>query len=82
MRADLGVSFGGYKQSGIGREGIRQGLQYFLETKFMILDGHPEGYESTPSGPQAREPTGMRLRWRGRWAPDRKGTRCSRARFA
>lgn len=32
----------------------------------MILDGHPEGYESTPSRPQAREPTGMRLRRRGR----------------
>jgi aldehyde dehydrogenase (NAD+) len=47
MLADLGVSFGGYKQSGIGREGIREGLQYFLETKFMVLDGHPDGYENT-----------------------------------
>jgi aldehyde dehydrogenase (NAD+) len=32
MRTDFGVSFGGYKQSGIGREGLHEGLQYFLET--------------------------------------------------
>ena len=44
MRTDFGVSFGGYKQSGIGREGVHEGLQYFLETKFMVLDGKPEGY--------------------------------------
>jgi aldehyde dehydrogenase (NAD+) len=43
MRTDFGVSFGGYKQSGIGREG----LQYFLETKFMVLEGQPAGYENT-----------------------------------
>jgi aldehyde dehydrogenase (NAD+) len=46
-RTDFGVSFGGYKQSGIGREGIHEGLQYFLETKFMVLEGRPEGYENT-----------------------------------
>jgi aldehyde dehydrogenase (NAD+) len=47
MRTDFGVSFGGYKQSGIGREGLHEGLQYFLETKFMVLEGQPEGYENT-----------------------------------
>jgi acyl-CoA reductase-like NAD-dependent aldehyde dehydrogenase len=47
MRTDFGVSFGGYKQSGIGREGVHEGLQHFLETKFMILEGQPEGYEDT-----------------------------------
>jgi acyl-CoA reductase-like NAD-dependent aldehyde dehydrogenase len=47
MRTDFGVSFGGYKQSGIGREGVHEGLQYFLETKFMVLEGKPEGYENT-----------------------------------
>ncbi len=46
MRTDFGVSFGGYKQSGIGREGIHEGLQHFLETKFMVLEGRPEGYEN------------------------------------
>jgi aldehyde dehydrogenase (NAD+) len=47
MRTDFGVSFGGYKQSGIGREGIHEGLQYFLETKFMVLQERPQGYENT-----------------------------------
>jgi aldehyde dehydrogenase (NAD+) len=47
LNADFGVSFGGYKQSGIGREGLHEGLQYFLETKFMVLEGQPEGYENT-----------------------------------
>jgi len=80
MRADLGLSFGGYKQSGIRREGIRQRLQYFLETKFMILDGHPEGYESTPLGlKHANRPA---CGCAGAGAGGRKGTRCSRARFA
>ena len=47
MRTDFGVSFGGFKQSGIGREGVHEGLPHFLETKFMILEGQPEGYEGT-----------------------------------
>src|SRR6201996_9560835 len=47
MRTDFGVSFGGYKQAGIGREGLHEGLPYFLETKFMVLEGRPEGYENT-----------------------------------
>ena len=47
MRTDFGVSFGGFKQSGIGREGVHEGLPHFLETKFMVLEGQPEGYEET-----------------------------------
>ena len=39
MRTDFGVSFGGFKQSGIGREGVHEGLPHFLETKFMVLEG-------------------------------------------
>ena len=39
--------FGGFKQSGIGREGVHEGLPPFLETKFMVLEGRPEGYEGT-----------------------------------
>jgi len=35
MRTDFGVSFGGFKQSGIGREGVHEGLPHFLETKFV-----------------------------------------------
>jgi len=38
---DLGIAFGGYKQSGFGREGGREGLLPYLETKTLILQGRP-----------------------------------------
>jgi acyl-CoA reductase-like NAD-dependent aldehyde dehydrogenase len=41
FRSDFDVSFGGFKQSGIGREGGRDGLVPYLETKYVILDGVP-----------------------------------------
>lgn len=44
-RSDFGVSFGGFKQSGIGREGGKEGLLPFLETKYIVLDGRPKGFE-------------------------------------
>jgi acyl-CoA reductase-like NAD-dependent aldehyde dehydrogenase len=44
FRTDFGIAFGGFKQSGIGREGGKEGLVHFLETKTVILDGPPEGY--------------------------------------
>jgi aldehyde dehydrogenase (NAD+) len=47
FRTDFSVSFGGFKQSGIGREGVREGLPPFLETKFIVLEGRPAGYEDT-----------------------------------
>jgi aldehyde dehydrogenase (NAD+) len=47
FRTDFSVSFGGFKQSGIGREGIHEGLPHFLETKFVVLEGRPTGYEDT-----------------------------------
>jgi betaine-aldehyde dehydrogenase len=34
-------AFGGFKQSGIGREGGREGLLPYLETKAVILDREP-----------------------------------------
>ncbi|MFA7587119.1 MAG: aldehyde dehydrogenase [Novosphingobium sp.] len=40
-RTDFGIAFGGFKQSGIGREGAREGLLPFLEAKTVILDKHP-----------------------------------------
>ena len=43
-RTDFGVSFGGFKQSGLGREGGREGLAPYLETKFSIFEGYPSGY--------------------------------------
>jgi aldehyde dehydrogenase (NAD+) len=41
FRTDFGIAFGGFKQSGIGREGGREGLLPYLETKTVILEGHP-----------------------------------------
>jgi acyl-CoA reductase-like NAD-dependent aldehyde dehydrogenase len=41
FRTDFGMSFGGFKQSGIGREGGKEGLLPFLETKAVILEGRP-----------------------------------------
>jgi acyl-CoA reductase-like NAD-dependent aldehyde dehydrogenase len=43
FRTDFGVAFGGFKQSGIGREGGVEGLLPFLETKTVILNGEPSG---------------------------------------
>jgi len=44
FRTDFGMAFGGFKQSGLGREGGVEGLHPFLETKTVILDGPPERY--------------------------------------
>jgi aldehyde dehydrogenase (NAD+) len=44
MRADADISFGGFKQSGIGREGGTEGLLSYLETKLIILDEAPARY--------------------------------------
>lgn len=37
-RTDFSVGFGGFKQSGIGREGGTGGLEAFLESKTVVLD--------------------------------------------
>jgi aldehyde dehydrogenase (NAD+) len=42
FRTDFGIAFGGFKQSGIGREGGREGLLPYLETKTVILEGEPQ----------------------------------------
>ena len=39
----FGMAFGGFKQSGIGREGGASGCAY-LETKSILLDARPDGY--------------------------------------
>ena len=46
FRTDFGIAFGGFKQSGIGREGGREGLLPYLETKTVILDEVPAEYQS------------------------------------
>jgi aldehyde dehydrogenase (NAD+) len=41
FRTDFSIAFGGFKQSGIGREGGTEGLLPFLETKTIVLDAEP-----------------------------------------
>jgi acyl-CoA reductase-like NAD-dependent aldehyde dehydrogenase len=38
FKTDFGMGFGGFKQSGVGREGGVQGLRAYLEPKTMLLD--------------------------------------------
>lgn len=38
FRNDFSIAFGGFKQSGIGREGGTEGLRHYLETKTVLLD--------------------------------------------
>ncbi len=49
FRTDFGIAFGGFKQSGIGREGGVEGLYPFLETKTVILEGRPGTYGASAS---------------------------------
>jgi aldehyde dehydrogenase (NAD+) len=49
FRTDFGMAFGGFKQSGIGREGGKEGLLPFLETKAVILEGTPEAQTARTS---------------------------------
>jgi acyl-CoA reductase-like NAD-dependent aldehyde dehydrogenase len=44
FRTDFGIAFGGFKRSGIGREGGTEGLLPFLETKTVILEDVPSDY--------------------------------------
>ncbi|MFT4306583.1 MAG: aldehyde dehydrogenase [Microbacterium sp.] len=41
FKTDTWMGYGGFKQSGYGREGGIQGLQAFLETKTLVLDSRP-----------------------------------------
>jgi aldehyde dehydrogenase (NAD+) len=41
-RSDFSIAFGGFKQSGLGREGGVEGLLPFLEAKTIVLDAIPE----------------------------------------
>jgi betaine-aldehyde dehydrogenase len=41
FRTDFNIAFGGFKQSGIGREGGKEGLLPYLETKTMLFDDTP-----------------------------------------
>lgn len=41
FRTDFSIAFGGFKQSGVGREGGTEGLLAYLEAKTVILDDVP-----------------------------------------
>jgi len=41
LRLDFTIAFGGFKQSGVGREGGVEGLRPYLETKTVILQSRP-----------------------------------------
>lgn len=41
FKFDFGISFGGFKRSGIGREGGRDGVLPFLEAKTILLEEMP-----------------------------------------
>ena len=41
LKFDFSIGFGGFKQSGLGREGGSGGIQHYLEMKTLILDAEP-----------------------------------------
>lgn len=41
MKVDYTIAFGGFKQSGVGREGGVEGLKPYLESKTVLLQGRP-----------------------------------------
>lgn len=46
MKVDYTIAFGGFKQSGVGREGGVEGLKPYLETKTVLLRGRPSALAS------------------------------------
>jgi acyl-CoA reductase-like NAD-dependent aldehyde dehydrogenase len=47
FQTDFTIAFGGFKQSGIGREGGIEGLFPFLETKTVVLDKKPPSLDQS-----------------------------------
>ncbi len=47
FKSDFDMGHGGFKQSGIGREGGVDGLLPFLESKAVLLDGPTAAYQGT-----------------------------------
>jgi len=39
VRSDARLPFGGVKESGLGREGSKYGIEEFLEIKYLCLGG-------------------------------------------
>jgi len=47
MRTEFGIAFGGFKQSGVGREGGLEGVYPYTETKTIVLDSEPRSLAPT-----------------------------------
>ncbi|GAA1967909.1 aldehyde dehydrogenase [Agromyces allii] len=45
FKTDTRMGFGGFKQSGVGREGGIQGVAPYLESKTVLLDGTPTRFQ-------------------------------------
>ncbi|MEY9853165.1 aldehyde dehydrogenase (NAD+) [Leifsonia sp. EB41] len=45
FKTDTRMGFGGFKQSGVGREGGIQGVAPYLESKTVLLDGAPSVFQ-------------------------------------
>jgi betaine-aldehyde dehydrogenase len=54
MYLDFAIAFGGFKQSGVGREGGVEGLYPYLETKTILLGGMPS--HRPPATPKESSP--------------------------
>ena len=44
FRTDFGIGFGGFKQSGVGREGGVEGMHHYLENKTIIFEERPSTF--------------------------------------
>jgi hypothetical protein len=44
FHTDFGIGFGGFKQSGVGREGGVEGLTHYLENKTIIFEETPSTF--------------------------------------
>ena len=77
FRTDFGIAFGGFKQSGVGREGGKEGLVHFLETKTVILDERSPtpGTMELPEADASDRPISTTTRTTSTSTPTR--TRCS-----
>jgi hypothetical protein len=56
FKSDFDMGHGGFKQSGIGREGGVDGLLPFLESKAMLLDGPTSRYNDVLLSPGGTTP--------------------------
>jgi betaine-aldehyde dehydrogenase len=48
LRLDFTIAFGGFKQSGVGREGGVEGLRPYLEAKTVLLQDRPQAAPAEP----------------------------------